>query len=83
MMITAFGAEKDFRKGKTKNKKKKSKTQTESRFRCVCLEKQHNKIVSVGLSFFFSDEFGRNECINLSGGNHCINLGPTINEIFI
>ena len=25
MMITAFGAEKDFRKGKTKNKKKKEK----------------------------------------------------------
>lgn len=26
--------------------------------------------VSVELNFFFSNEFGRNKCVNLSGGNH-------------
>ena len=28
--------------------------------------------VNVGLSFFFSDELDRNECVNLSEGNNCI-----------
>ena len=39
--------------------------------------------VSVRLSFFFIDELGCNECINLSGGNYCINLILTINKIFV
>ena len=39
--------------------------------------------VSVGLSFFFGDEFGCNKCVNLSGGDHCISLSPTVNKIFV
>ena len=36
MMITAFGAEKDFRKGKTKNKKKKGKSMVIYLYRPAC-----------------------------------------------
>jgi len=39
--------------------------------------------VSVGLSFLFGDEFGCNKCVNLSGGDHCISLSPTVNKIFV
>ena len=39
--------------------------------------------VSVRLSFFFIDELGHNECVNLFGGNHCISLSPMVDEIFV
>ena len=36
-----------------------------------------------GLGFFFGNEFGYNKCVNLSGGDHCISLSPTVNKIFV